>query len=442
MTTTRGILTLSTAILLLVTLGCGGATQEPATDAAATDVPATPHPVIVVAIDGLRADHVRCASGGPSDTPHLDALASESACFEQAFTQSPDLFPALASLLTGTYPTTHSLDEAGDVLPLEAETVAEAASAAGVPTAAFLLGEAGGAAAGLDQGFGTFELGPTPVVGALDWIRNRADAPFMVLLAGWSAARLDPPEDGPQQPEGFSQRVQEVLASRGGDDPKLLEEADLEYARTAARAHLARIDATLGELRASLAELGLDERATLVVTGTAGFAMQEHDDLLQESLYPAVVRVPLLIRLPGGALAGPVSKVVEVLDLAPTVADLLAVEPPAAMQASSLLPLTAGGGTPPYVAFGERAGRRFVAMGGYQMVADADGANPELFHLTADPLGLEDLAAEEPGRVEVLQEHLEAWDAMVHAASLDPEKRTEELDDATLEQLKSLGYIQ
>ncbi len=442
MTTTRAIMSFSTAALLLAVLGCGGTTEEPGTGQTATGLPETPHAVIVVAVDGLRRDQVSCTPGGPADLPHLHALAVESACFEQAFTQSPDFFPAMASLLTGTYPTTHSLDEPGDVLPAEAETVAEAASAAGIPTAAFLHGAPDGAAAGLDQGFDTFERGETPLVPALGWIRDHAEAPFMVLVGGWSAARMEPPEGGPQPPEGYAERLAEVLASRGGDDRKLLDEADLEYARSAYRAHLARVDERLGELRATLAELGLDERATIIVTGTAGLAMQEHGDLLQESLHPAVVRVPLMIRLPGGALAGPVSKVAEVLDLAPTVADLLAVEPPAAMQASSLLPLTAGGGTPPYVAFGESPGRRFAAMGGYQMVADADGSNPELFHLTADPLGLEDISGDEPGRVEVLREHLEAWDAMVHAASLDPEKRTEELDDATLEQLKSLGYIQ
>ena len=43
----------------------------------------------------------------------------------------------------------------------------------------------------------------------------------------------------------------------------------------------------------------------------------------------------------------------------------------------------------------------------------------------------------------MLERHLEAWGKMIAAASLDPELRTEEeLDDATLEQLKSLGYIQ
>ena len=40
------------------------------------------------------------------------------------------------------------------------------------------------------------------------------------------------------------------------------------------------------------------------------------------------------------------------------------------------------------------------------------------------------------------RDHLDAWRKMTAAASLDPERRIEELDDDTLDQLKSLGYIQ
>jgi hypothetical protein len=39
--------------------------------------------------------------------------------------------------------------------------------------------------------------------------------------------------------------------------------------------------------------------------------------------------------------------------------------------------------------------------------------------------------------------HLQAWEKMVAVASLDPQlKAEEELDEDTLKQLKSLGYIQ
>jgi len=67
----------------------------------------------------------------------------------------------------------------------------------------------------------------------------------------------------------------------------------------------------------------------------------------------------------------------------------------------------------------------------------------ELFHTAADPLELTDLAEAEADKLAKLRGDLEAWTKMVSVASLDPELRTEaDLDDETLKQLKSLGYVQ
>ena len=101
-------------------------------------------------------------------------------------------------------------------------------------------------------------------------------------------------------------------------------------------------------------------------------------------------------------------------------------------------------GHPPYIAFGESGaavGQRFAALDGYRLVAGKDRS--ELFNLAADPLELNDISAAEGHRVEVLTRHLEAWGKLVAVRSLDPERRSgETLDDATLDQLKSLGYVQ
>ena len=110
------------------------------------------------------------------------------------------------------------------------------------------------------------------------------------------------------------------------------------------------------------------------------------------------------------------------------------------------MPVIGGTSTPPYVAFGESqdsGGQRFAALAGYRVVATgADGAM-ELFHTAADPLELTDLAEGEAEKVAKLAGDLEAWSKMVTATSLDPALRTDaELDDETLKQLKSLGYVQ
>jgi len=130
----------------------------------------------------------------------------------------------------------------------------------------------------------------------------------------------------------------------------------------------------------------------------------------------------------------------------PTILALTGQTLPAGIQGGSLLPILDGGGTPPYVAFAESpqsGGQRFVALGGMAMVSGVGGEQPELFDLNSDPLATEDTAAGEADKLEVMTRHLQAWEKMVAVTSLDPQLRTEEeLDEDTLKQLKSLGYIQ
>ena len=130
----------------------------------------------------------------------------------------------------------------------------------------------------------------------------------------------------------------------------------------------------------------------------------------------------------------------------PTLVELYGAEPPVGVQGASLLPIIDGSATPPYIAFGESqagAGQRFVALAGYHAVVSGTEGSAELFNTAADPLELEDLGAGEADKLAKLTGDLEAWSKMVTATSLDPELRTDaELDDETLKQLKSLGYIQ
>jgi arylsulfatase A-like enzyme len=156
--------------------------------------------------------------------------------------------------------------------------------------------------------------------------------------------------------------------------------------------------------------------------------------------------VPVFIRFAAGADVRSISKVVEVVDLMPTILDLTGQAVPAGVQGASVLPILDGAGQPPYVAFGESpqaGGQRFVALGGMGMVSGIGGYGAQLFNLTADPLQLDNIAQQEADKLEVMVRHLQAWEKMVSVASLDPALRTEgDLDEDTLKQLKSLGYIQ
>jgi arylsulfatase A-like enzyme len=280
-------------------------------------------------------------------------------------------------------------------------------------------------------------------------MRSHASENFLLVFGGWSNPALEKVSallEGGGQPEGMEMRVQEVLSSRASDAPKNFDEADLQWVRAWYAARVQVIDSLFAGFMNEFRSLGLDQRAILVVVGSNGFALQEHGDLFGESLYTPVTRVPMMIRLPAGQNAQVVSKVVEVVDLMPTLLELVGQERPAGVQGSSLLPILEGAGQPPYVAFGESpqsGGQRFVAFGGMGMVSGITGEEAEIFDLNIDPLELGNLADSQSDRLAVMIRHLQAWEKMVSVASLDPELRTEEeLDEETLKQLKSLGYIQ
>ncbi|HOC42375.1 MAG TPA: sulfatase-like hydrolase/transferase [Thermoanaerobaculales bacterium] len=429
----------------LAAVGCGGGERGATTARPAAGKPA----VILIAVDGLRADRL-WAHGGAVATPSLDALAGAGVRFDWCFAQAPDPAASFASLLTGLYPTTSGVLEAGDRLPDAAVSLADALSAAGLSTAAFVEGAPGGDDFGLRQGFSVFEMSADPGTAARQWLRGHAGEGFLLVIRGWSVG-LDAPAgaavEGVEPPAGFAERVQAVLASAGTDSPAAFEPADLDYLRLFYARRVVAADLALGELRAELEQLGVAERVTLIVTGTAGLDLGQHGPTGAQSLHATVTRVPLLASIAGGRGAGQaVDKIVELVDVMPTILELQGVALPAGVQGASLLPMLDGTARPPYVAFSEAPGlgrQRAVALGGLHLVRPLDGGAAALFDLAADPAEFTDIAAANPDKVAVMERQLDAWGKMVAAASLDPELKTaEELDDATLDQLRSLGYIQ
>jgi choline-sulfatase len=434
----------ATAVLLstIFLTSCGGEDFEEST------VVAGAHPVIVVAVDGLRADALG-SYGALARTRAFDALAEESVRFEFAFAQAPQSQPSLATLFSGMYPTTNGLRSPGDYMADEAQTLAEVLKVAGYSTAAFIEGTAGMSDYGLAQGFDSYQTVVDPGVEAAEWMRAHSGENFLLVLAGWSQAASGQVKtllEGSGQPEGMAKRVAEVIASRSTDQPMEFSDEELEWAHAWYAARIQVIDSRLATFMETFRELGLNNRATMIVLGSNGFALQEHGDLFGETLYTPVSRVPVFLRCAAGADVRSIPKVVEVVDLMPTILELTGNEIPAGVQGSSVIPILDGAGQPPYVAFAESpqaGGQRFVALGGMASVSGVAGESAEIYDLAADPLQLHDISKSEGDRLGVMIRHLQAWEKLCSVSSLDPDLRTEEnLDEDTLKQLKSLGYIQ
>ena len=397
---------------IVTSVSCSKSSDTDSSEGAGAMAAKGHHPVVLLLMDGVRVDQLGSYGAESSSTPNLDAFASRAVRFDWAFAQSPGAASSLASLLTGLYPTTHGLVESGDRLVDEAVTLPEALAGTGLKTAAFLAGGEVFEGLGLEQGFDRFEAGPQALDGALQWIEQNADSDFFLMVG-----------------------VGSVSAS----------EVEADNATEAYAAQVAILDSSAGRVVEALDAVGLGEKATIAVVSLTGFELGEHAGVGEASIYTPETHVPMLLGSPQLPQGKSVDKIVEVVDLGPTLVVLLGEEPAAELQGRSLAGLIEGAGKPPYVAFGESAGEDgeyYAALGGYHLVQRGADGPSELYVLEMDPAEQRDVAASEENRVNVLEDHLGAWKKMVSVASLDPERRTEELDDEALEQLKSLGYIQ
>jgi Sulfatase len=159
--------------------------------------------------------------------------------------------------------------------------------------------------------------------------------------------------------------------------------------RIAIRNTMRYTDDVVRELIDTLATEPWFGRTLVVITGDHGYDLGEHGMTGQGSGWRESVWVPLLIhgahpRLPRGGQDAPAS----LLDIAPTIADLLGIREPTAWMGSSLL-TPARRGSP--FAF-TRLGNEFGESGRYTMVIRPLTGKPALFDAAADPLEERDIA--------------------------------------------------
>jgi tetratricopeptide (TPR) repeat protein len=212
---------------------------------------------------------------------------------------------------------------------------------------------------------------------------------------------------------------------------------------------VAAADAALGRLLDGLAANGREGRLLIVVAADHGESLGEHGEATHGIyLYQAVMHVPLIV---AGAAHGirpaVIDGAVSVADIAPTLAELAALEPlPDADGASLAAALTGKGALParPGV-FAEShtpriqhrwSGLRALVAGGTKLI---EAPRPELFDLVADPREARDLAAERPAEVDAARRSLAL---LVERARASAPRETAEraVSEEEMAQLRALGY--
>src|SRR5882757_9515708 len=176
-----------------------------------------PPNVILITLDTMRADRMGFLGSQRGLTPSLDALARQSVVFTRAYSQVPLTTASHATILTGTYPQFHQVNDFGVPLAADIPFAPDILRARGYHTAAFIgslvLDPTSRSAPGFDRGFDTFDAGfhrrhpgenryqaierrgGEVVAHALGWLSQHPRGPFFLWVHLYDAHDpYDPPE--------------------------------------------------------------------------------------------------------------------------------------------------------------------------------------------------------------------------------------------------------
>jgi N-acetylglucosamine-6-sulfatase len=103
------------------------------------------------------------------------------------------------------------------------------------------------------------------------------------------------------------------------------------------------VDESIGSVLDYLKEAGLDESTLVIYMGDNGFSFGEHGLIDKRHFYEESGKVPFLVRCPELIKGGlTVNKMIQNIDVAPTILELAGIKKPGHMQGASLVPLLKG----------------------------------------------------------------------------------------------------
>jgi len=420
--------------------------------------------VIVLSIDTLRADRLGAFGYTARPTsPNLDRLAAGGVRFRSAMAQRAATWPSLATVLSGLYPSGHGVLGNGYSFPPDVETLPKILHTAGYQTGAFVSNMCSAGHAGWDAFRCTSSNDARANRAALEWATSLdAARPFLLWVhyfgphppyfnGGDQASGLDPGYAGPLAPK--KNVLDSIMLERNALSP-----ADLQHLDALYDAAVMGTDRRVAELFGALETAGKLANTVVVVLADHGEELYEHNRYFYHScsVYQSTLHVPLWISAPGLIGAGDVAQPVELVDVTPTLLDLLGVRSPSTLQGTSLVPYlerpeSSGAGKPAYSEY-DVSQVRTVLADGWKLVDNPEnlapdcvpGAPPgfypiartELYDLAKDPREQHNVAAEQPAKVAELRSMLAK-----RFAGLAGSRQQQTIPKGLSDELKSLGYV-
>jgi choline-sulfatase len=422
---------------------------------------AAPPNVLIITLDTTRADRMGFLGSKRGLTPNLDELARRSVVFTHTYAVVPLTTASHATILTGTFPEFNGVNDFGKPLPANIPYLPELLRRRGYQTAAFVgslvLDPIGGTAPGFDRGFDTYDAGfrmrrygeeryqsverrgEEVVARAIKWLGKRPHEPFFLWVHLYDA------HDPYEPPAPYS----------------------IRFAASLYDGEIAYTDACIGKLLAALRQTGLYESTLIALMADHGEALGQHGEETHGIfLYDETIHVPLLFKVPfSGSSTHHVETRTSLVDVTPTVLDIVGAPVPVSVQGKSLkktieptpgsrgsidrksntrvvspaLDLPVYSETDyPHRAFGWSA-LRSVRSGKYLFVR---APIAELYDQTADPQAAHNLATTSPAVSDTLSAQVDDFHRKLSDTHLNATRAAAPSSDAQqAEQLSALGYV-
>ena len=380
--------------------------------------------VVLVVIDTLRRDRVSGLGHTRETTPRLDALMAEGVVFERAISASSQTVPATASLLAGLYPSetsvqyygekssfdgVHPWSEVGPYVDSSLSLLPEKLRADGYDTAAVVANPWVRDEFGFGQGFDRFIAldcgdlcdGKDVVDEALSFLEDRtSSSPFFIYLHFMDVHN---PYRKPGITQGIYVEEKGTDRYRNGLTPNV-SSRDLDYMRDLYDEGVHYVDAQIGRLLDRLEPYSATENTLLIVTSDHGDEFDEHGGLGHgTTLHEELVGSFIVLRYPKKLPAKRVTTLVSLVDVVPTIIELIDGSDPDSASERSLLRLLDNNIANPiedrfFVA--ELGPIKAIRRGEWKLILDIESGEPELYHIATDPGETENLVTMNPRRPE------------------------------------------
>ena len=424
--------------------------------------------LLLVTFDTTRADRLTPYGYSNGRMPALERLAREGTLFTRCYAPAVQTLPSHAAMLTGLYPITSNVVSNGQRLGSSVLTLAELLQADGYRTGAIVATAPLMEVFGLSQGFETYDdefeesvllragksllrlfsdnrwnvrtTRPAHRVAALAraWLKEaaREGRPFFLWLHF-----IDPHDPYVRHPD-FARPGS--VATDGPVNPHGVREAnyvnEIEFA-----------DHYLGTVLHQLDTLGLTNRTLTVFTSDHGESLGEQGYTgHREEVYERILRVPLIVRMPGVVPAGKrLQTPAQLVDVTPTILPRLGISLKGSpFQGRDLFSLRPDEPRRLFAVAAKLFTREPIRIamidGSRKFVLWPESGRQALYDIDADPQERENLLAGGGGDANGDDDHVPRLAAELQAwwkknDRLHPDDFT--LDAEHLERLRSLGYV-